>query len=135
MPKTLKKAEILRGKKNFQIIFDRGKRIQGRLLQCLVLNDAGFLSKNPPRVVIGAAVGSRLKKATQRNRIKRLIRESYRLNKEIILSRVKNQTNPMALMFVYRTRSAAAGSHDPSYDDIERDVKELLGRVVERGQC
>lgn len=72
--------EKLKSKNEISLLFEKGKwRKQGNL-RIIVLKDKSGLSIVSNKV--GVSVSKRyFKKAVYRNRIKRLLRESYRLNK------------------------------------------------------
>ena len=62
----------------------------------------------------------RVKKAVDRNRIKRQIREVYRLNKRALLEKFKNQDKGLALFLIYN------GSEKAKYAVLENKIKILL---------
>lgn len=72
---TLSKDEIFRGKQDFNAVHNRGKSFANHALVILVVNDERYNGK------VGFAAGKRLGGAVIRNRVKRLMREAYRLNK------------------------------------------------------
>jgi len=72
---TLSKAEILRGKHDFNAVHNRGKAFANHALVLLIVHDEKFFGK------VGFAAGKKLGGAVVRNRVKRLMREAYRLNK------------------------------------------------------
>ncbi len=67
----LPKAEILRGTKRFQELFETGRHQRGQLVD-MVWMKAG-------RRQVAFATSRRVKRAVQRNAIKRRLREAYRL--------------------------------------------------------
>jgi ribonuclease P protein component len=70
-----KEEKILR-KKEFSAAYDRGKRLSSA-------NFIVFLNPNQQgKLRLGITVSKRVGKAVQRNRIKRLLREFFRVNKE-----------------------------------------------------
>ena len=71
----LKKSEIFRGKHDFNAVHNRGKSFANHALVLLVVRDEQFNGK------VGFAAGKKLGGAVVRNRVKRLMREAYRLNK------------------------------------------------------
>ena len=71
---TLLKKEILRGRINFNNVFKNGTVISSKYISI-------FYKKAESRR-IGFVVSKRIRKAAQRNRYKRLLREIYRQNKE-----------------------------------------------------
>ena len=76
--KTFTKEERLRKRGDFDKVFKEGKAFKGAIFNAYVLRN----SLGHPR--IGIVVGRKFGGAVQRNRIKRLLRESYRLNKGLV---------------------------------------------------
>lgn len=73
---------------------------------------------------VGVSVPKRnFKKAVDRNRIKRLMRETYRLQKKIVY---KGVDKPYVFMISYLARE------EFEYAKIERKMKELLTLFIEK---
>lgn len=78
MSQTYSKENKLKQKKQISQLFEKGKWRSCGNLRIIVLN-----SSEVPEAKIGVSVSKRnFKKAVDRNRIKRLLREVYRLNKD-----------------------------------------------------
>ena len=71
----LSKSEIFRGKHDFNAVHNRGRSFANHALILLVVRDEKYNGK------VGFAAGKKLGGAVVRNRVKRLMREAYRLNK------------------------------------------------------
>ena len=76
--KTFTKEERLRKRGDIDKVFKEGKAFRGAIFNAYVLRN----SLGHPRM--GIVVGRKFGGAVQRNRIKRLLRESYRLNKGLV---------------------------------------------------
>lgn len=70
----LPKQNILRKNKQFQSVYRYGKSYSNRMMVLYVLPNCELERK------VGFAAGKRLGNAVVRNRVKRLLRETYRLN-------------------------------------------------------
>jgi ribonuclease P protein component len=64
------------------------------------------------------------KKATDRNTIKRHLREAYRLNKLPLYQKLIDNKCQLALMLIYK------GNDVPDHITVRNNVKELLGKVI-----
>ena len=68
----------------------------------------------------------RIKSAVIRNRIKRLIRESYRLNKNASLEEGKQKENQLHIAFLYLSNDIK------TYDDIEKAMQKALDMILQK---
>lgn len=73
---SLKKADKLRKNTQFQAVYKGGKSVANRLLVLYMLPNHSEGGK------IGFAAGKRLGNAVVRNRVKRMMREAFRLNRD-----------------------------------------------------
>ncbi len=124
---TLGRNEKLKSRKLIEQLFAEGKRVKSFPLQLIYLpinHDSEFPVK------VGFSVPKRVVKlAVDRNRIKRMMREVYRLNKQLILENIKNQ---YIFMFIYTDKE------EPKYADLEEIFKKVftkfLSKIEEDGQ-
>ncbi len=70
----LSKQGMLHKNKNFQAVYKAGKSYANRMVVLYVLPNIGNVRR------VGFAAGKKLGNAVIRNRVKRLLRDSYRLN-------------------------------------------------------
>ena len=74
---ALKKSQIVRTHKDFQSVYSRGKSFANRDLVLYVL-------KTDSALKVGFAAGKKLGDSVVRNRVKRILREAFRLNQHLI---------------------------------------------------
>ena len=118
---TLGKEERLKSRKLIGRLYSEGESIKKFPLKMVYLQTE-HTSKYPTQV--GVSVPKRLfKKAVDRNRIKRLLRESYRLQKEIVYSEVDK---PYVFMISYLAKE------EWKYADIEDKMRKLLTLFIEK---
>ena len=121
MKATYSKIEKLKSKILIEKLFVEGKSISNFPLRLVFL---GTEFDEPIVAKCGVSVGKRnFKNAVDRNRIKRLIREAYRLNKN---SYFNNITTQYALMILY------IGNEKPTFEQVDKAMKKLLERFVEK---
>ena len=76
---SLPRRRILKNKRDFQIVYQNGRSFANRYLVLYV-----FPLKTLKNKKVGFAAGKKLGNAVVRNRVKRLLRESYRLEQSKI---------------------------------------------------
>lgn len=111
------KIEKLRKNKDFRVVYRRGKSFSTDLLVLYVFKnyknnyEGNYINR------VGISVSKKVGKSVIRSRVKRLISESYRLNKEGL-------TKKYDLVFVARV--AAKGK---SYNEIEQSMRKLFKKA------
>ena len=126
---TLKKAKILRGKKNFDVVFERGRKAEGRYVRCLYLSHTPLSESPHPACVVGFAVSRTVKRAVDRNTVKRFLRESYRRNQAILQLMFERLPSPLTMVFLF-TKRVVHSSELPTFNEIEIDMKKLLHGIA-----
>jgi len=84
----------------------------------------GPLPESVPAQMLASASKKKFNKATDRNRIKRFIKESYRTNKFELYRHLTTNKLQLALAFVYIDKKIT------SFNDIEAKIKVALSELI-----
>lgn len=115
---TYPKSEKLKSRKTIDVLFSEGKSVSKYPLRLVYVP----LEESDERIKMGVSVSKKyFKKAVDRNYFKRVLRETYRLNKQLLL---QNMQKPHAIMFLYQTKDRL------SYDDIQTKTVQLFEKFV-----
>lgn len=68
----------------------------------------------------------KFKKAVQRNRIRRLMREAYRLNKHHLYDALQKEEKQLALLVIY------TGQETMPFAEIESAMQQMLRRLIKK---
>lgn len=102
---TLGKNERLKSRKQIEQLFKEGKSFSifpYKVFYILCPAPGSQLPTSNSRLLFGVGVGTRnFKRAPDRNRIKRLTREAYRLQKKILLEKIVGLHTQLAFFFIY----------------------------------
>lgn len=120
-PYNLPKQQRLKSKKVIERLFVEGKPINAFPLKLIYLKT--LLPEDVPFQVAVIAPKKNFKAAVKRNRIKRLLREAYRLNKRLIFNNTEGQ---YALVILY------LGKEMPSFLQIETKTKIVLSKLLKQ---
>lgn len=121
---TFKKKDKLKSRKQTQFLFAKGQSMNAfpiKLIYTIEPNEPGSLQT-------GVGAPSRtFRKAVDRNRVKRLLREGYRLERPSFVISV-NTLNKLRvnLFFLYTDATVLAQK------EIQEKIKQLLSRLAEK---
>jgi len=119
---TFHKEERLSGKKAIADLFDRGQAFT--LYPFRVFWKVSD-TRMPVPARVAVSVSKRLfKKAVDRNRIKRLIKEAWRLNKHTLYKGLDQNNIQLILMLVYTQEDM------PGQELITKKVKEVISKLL-----
>ncbi|WP_298117651.1 ribonuclease P protein component [Flavobacterium sp.] len=112
------KNEKLKSRKTIDLLFTEGKSVSKFPLRLVYIP----LQESDEKIKFGVSVSKKhFKKAVDRNYFKRVLRECYRLNKNLILDKI-NQ--PFAVMFFYQTKDRL------SYQEINEKTILLFEKFI-----
>lgn len=118
MPFTYPKNEKLKSRKTIDLLFSEGKSVSKYPLRLVYMPMEGQSEK----ILAGVSVGKKyFRKAVDRNYFKRVLRETYRLNKPIL---AENLDKPYAFMLFYQTRDRL------DYAEINLKTVQLFEKFV-----
>lgn len=118
---SLSKKERLSGHKSIAELFAEGKSFFAYPFKVVYLQ-----AVLPVPVQVGFSVSKKtFKRAVKRNKLKRRMRESYRLNKTHLYEIVNKNNSQLFVMFIY------TGTEMKDYWAIEKGMKKAIAQLTE----
>ncbi|MBC7847519.1 MAG: ribonuclease P protein component [Flavobacterium sp.] len=120
---TYPKNEKLKSKITIDLLFSKGKSVSKYPLRLVfVESDFGIPEDSDQKLKMGVSVSKKyFKHAVDRNYFKRVLRETYRLNKHLLIGHLDK---PYAMMFFYQTKDRL------SYEEINTKTIQLFEKFV-----
>ncbi len=126
---SLSKYERIKEKKNIQLLINDGSSVfssKNSLKAKYLIQDS-----NEPGVKIAVGISRKAGKAVWRNKLKRLIRNAYRLNKIPLVEKAKQKNKIVLILFT--SLSYNEENHKKLLSvEIEEEVKSLLYKIEKR---
>ena len=125
---TLGKEERLKSRKQIEQLFDKGKSIVITPFRVYFLIDEMLNAQlSMFNVQFGVGVSAKnFKKAVDRNRIKRLTREAWRLQKNEIAKKAKEAQRQLNVFFIY------TGKELPDFKTVKDKVAIALKKLADK---
>ena len=120
---TYPKNEKLKSKITIDLLFSKGKSVSKYPLRLVfVESDYGIPEDSEQKLKMGVSVSKKyFKHAVDRNYFKRVLRETYRLNKHILIDNLEKK---YAFMFFYQTKDRL------TYGEINTKTIQLFEKFV-----
>jgi ribonuclease P protein component len=117
---TYPKIEKLKSKTSIDLLFSEGNSVSKFPLRLVYVENK---EANAPLLRIGVSVSKKyFKRAVDRNYFKRVLRETYRLNKHLLIDSLEK---PYAIMFFYQTKEHL------TFQEIEEKTIQLFQKFNE----
>ncbi len=116
---SLPRAKILRGRKNFQRLFESDVKI---IRNSYVNIRFRLYPEAESECLMGFIVKKKLGNAVKRNRVKRLMKEAYRLNQHTVSDIVSSDNLCLHGAFL-------ANTIEMTFEQAEQNIKKLLSDV------
>lgn len=115
---TYPKTEKLKSKNTIDLLFSEGKSVSKYPLRLVYIP---LVLEDGEKLKMGVSVSKKyFKKATDRNYFKRVLRETYRLNKQLL----STPEQPYAFMFFYQSKDRL------SYEEIHQKTIQLFEKFL-----
>jgi ribonuclease P protein component len=122
---TLGKNEKLKSRKAIEQLFKDGKSFSLFPFRIIYAFKDAELQNSNNQLQTAFSVSKRyFKKATDRNRIKRLMREGWRLQKNILTEKISTTGKMMTVFIIY------TGNELPEYDFIFEKKTAIIKRLI-----
>jgi ribonuclease P protein component len=119
---TFKKDEKLKSKKAIEFLFTKGK--QKNFFPLKVFVSKGNPEKPFPVQFMVSVPKKKVRSAVKRNRIKRIIREAWRLNKHILYVPLQEEKIHVNVMFMY------LDNNEPKLADLQKKMHGVFQYIL-----
>jgi ribonuclease P protein component len=123
---TFTREERLRSRKQIRALFEKGQSFYKYPFKVIFLNSTS-VDESPVKLMVSVS-RKNFKRAVDRNRIKRLIREGYRKNKSALYASRTGLDYQLHIALIY------TGKTIMDYDEIERKIILILQRLIEQDE-
>jgi ribonuclease P protein component len=123
-PNSFSKPEHLCGETRITNLFTEGSAFIAYPLRIVYLLESG--KNKEPACVMVSVPKKRFKRAVKRNRLKRLMREAYRLNKQILIEKLEERELQIQIAFNY------VSNDESDFVTVENKMKVALQKLLDK---
>ena len=123
---TFKKAERLKSRKQIGSLFSGGYSYAVYPLRLVWLPLDEEHGKAPVQFALTVAK-KRIRKASHRNRVRRRMREAWRLNKHLLYEKLTDQSSTFAFMVIFTGKEEEA-----TFANLERAMQTIIQRFPKK---
>ena len=131
---TLPRKEILRGFNVFNEVYAKGTPLYASCLSCRVVERKEISNQHVPTdvpVLVGFSVSRKVRTAVERNRVKRLLRESFRTQKHTLLEYCSQAHIQLILLFSFHNKTEIPLKKFPC-SVVQNEMNILLDKVLQK---
>jgi len=118
---TFSKEERICNEKQITKLFEQGETFICYPVRVVWMESQENCSK-PVKILVSVSK-KKIRHAFERNRVKRLVREAYRLNKTLLNKKLENAGKSLSICFIWLPAETG------DFRKVERKVGEALGRI------
>lgn len=126
----LTKDERLSSKNDFELVYSSGKRLYSndkKIKAFFLFNRSDF----PSLVKIAVSIKKKSGKAVWRNRLRRLIKDSYRLNKKLLIDSIEDLNDKTKCFIIFSPIGFNQKTEKKvNREDVEESVKTILETIA-----
>jgi len=121
---TIKKAERISFQREIDSLFKEGNAFVSYPLRVVFLKQKPFSGATVSILI--SVPKKKFKQAVKRNRLKRLIREAYRLNKASLIQYIQEKESGLLIAFLFIGKELSA------WNEIETAMQKATGILMEK---
>ena len=123
------KSERLTLRNDIEQLFEKGQTFMAYPLRVVYVSGTVQNDTVPGMSILAGAPKKRIRQATSRNRVKRLIREAYRLNKGALFEACRQSGKYIHIAFMYVSNDIR------TYTEMEKAVRKALDMIRKKEIC